>query len=295
VGVALAATASLGLVGAGAGTALSAPHATKGFVQTAKLKVVVSKKHFSVSGPTTFTAGSVALKATGEGPKGGAVLVASLHPGYTFKHLRKDLKKFAHSFGRQGPSKSGLRHFDNAVANTTQYGGLSLDKGQTEKGTVNLATAGTYYIWNDSGNVPKDPQTLTVVGAALHQKAATDATVKATGTERWRGDTDLPAKGTITFKNTSKGKMATPHFVVLDQVKQGTTRKDVLDFFQNGHGRPSFALPGEVGTDAISDGGSMTFTYKTPPGDYALMCFFPDLQTGIPHAFMGMVRIVHLS
>jgi hypothetical protein len=24
------------------------------------------------------------------------------------------------------------------------------------------------------------------------------------------------------------------------------------------------------------------------------MCFFPDPKTGDPHAFMGMVRIVHL-
>jgi hypothetical protein len=32
-----------------------------------------------------------------------------------------------------------------------------------------------------------------------------------------------------------------------------------------------------------------------PAGDYAEVCFFPDLETGMPHAFMGMVRIVHLS
>jgi hypothetical protein len=32
-----------------------------------------------------------------------------------------------------------------------------------------------------------------------------------------------------------------------------------------------------------------------PAGDYAEMCFFPDLKTGMPHAMMGMVRIVHLS
>jgi len=25
------------------------------------------------------------------------------------------------------------------------------------------------------------------------------------------------------------------------------------------------------------------------------MCFFPDLKTGMPHAAMGMVRIVHLK
>jgi hypothetical protein len=39
----------------------------------------------------------------------------------------------------------------------------------------------------------------------------------------------------------------------------------------------------------------MNFHIHLPPGTYAVMCFFPDPKTGDPHAFMGMVRIVHLK
>jgi len=293
MGIAVIAAASMGLVGAGAGTAVSAPHAQKGFTQTAKLKFVISDNGMKLSGPTSFNAGRVALTLTAKG-KGRQVEVASLAAGYTFKHLRSDLRKFGASFGPKGPSKAGLRHFNNAINNTTLWGGLSAAKGAKSRGTISLPTAGTYFAVNDGGNLPKDPRALTVYGSASHAKVTTDATIKAVNQKRWRGDTNLPAKGTIAFKNKTSGKAATPHFVVLNHVKTGTTRKQVLDSFQS-QNRPSFARNAEVDTDTLGAGQTMTLTYHLPPGDYALMCFFPDLKTGMPHALMGMVRIVHLS
>jgi hypothetical protein len=294
VGIAIVAAASMGLVGAGTGTAISAPHVHKGFVQTAKLKFVISDHGMKTTGPTTFPAGQVAIKLTAKG-KNRQVEVGSLADGYTFKHLRKDLTKFGQSFGKNGPTKAGLRHLQNVVDNVTFYGGLAANKGEKSRGTINLSKAGTYIAVNDGGRLPKDPVKLTAAGSALHAKSSTDATVKAVNGARWHGDKNLPAKGTITFKNKTHGKQATPHFIDMERVKKGTTRKDVLDFFQNGHGRPSFARPGSVSTDVVGAGQKMTWTYHTHPGDYALMCFFTDLKTGMPHAFMGMVRIVHLS
>jgi len=64
----------------------------------------------------------------------------------------------------------------------------------------------------------------------------------------------------------------------------------VCDRMRDEHGvRPN------VDTDVLSPGQSQTLTYTLPKGTYAEMCFFPDLKTGMPHAAMGMVRIVHLK
>jgi hypothetical protein len=296
VGVAIAGIASLGLVGAGSGVAISAPHAAKAYAATPKLKVLVSKHKFKVHGPTSFQAGTLALTAIGKGGAG-AVEVASLKAGYSYAKFQKDIAIFGASFGKQGPSKKGLRHFNRALDNSTEYGGLNPAKGQKLRGTVKLK-AGSYYLFNDSGNVPKDnPVILSVSGPKANRApVATSATVKATTAARWRGDTALPAQGSITFKNRSNGSHKSPHFVDLERVKKGTTRKDVLDFLQNGHGQPSFAVAGpHVDSDIVGPGHKMTLRYKLPAGTYALMCFFPDPMTGIPHAFMGMVRIVTLK
>jgi hypothetical protein len=40
-------------------------------------------------------------------------------------------------------------------------------------------------------------------------------------------------------------------------------------------------------------GHAMVLHTHIPAGEYALMCFFADPETGMPHAFMGMVKIVH--
>ena len=39
----------------------------------------------------------------------------------------------------------------------------------------------------------------------------------------------------------------------------------------------------------------MTVTYHLTKGEYVLLCFMPDPKTGMPHAFMGMIGIVHLT
>ena len=54
-------------------------------------------------------------------------------------------------------------------------------------------------------------------------------------------------------------------------------------------------LPGEQDSDIVSPGHAMALHLQLPAGHYALMCFFPDPQTGMPHAFMGMVRMVTLT
>ena len=39
----------------------------------------------------------------------------------------------------------------------------------------------------------------------------------------------------------------------------------------------------------------MTLDYKLPAGQYFMTCFFPDPKMkGMPHAFMGMTKMLHV-
>jgi len=291
VGFAAAAGAAVGLVGLGAGVAAGTPHVHAAKAKTPTLKVTISKQ-LKLVGPRKFHAGRVALSLKAVGGEREVEVVSFKH-GYTFKDLRADLLAFGESEGQNGPSKAGLRHLNHAVKHTNLYGGLDTVPGSPEKATFVLPKAGTYVLYNDSGNLPSQPKTLHVTGPAVKRaKPKSSATVIATSAKRFAGAKTLPAHGTITFKNTSTNS---PHFLDLLHVKQGTTRKQVLNYLQSGsQAQPPFALQGQAGTDVLGEGKSMTMTYKVPKGEYVELCFFPDLQTGMPHALMGMIRVVQL-
>jgi hypothetical protein len=289
VGLGIAATTAVALVGAGIGAAAGSTHAGSSVQPTPKLKVTITKHSLTLDGPKKFAPGRVdlVLKAVG-GDR--TVQIVKFKKGFTFKDLRADLLKFGEGQGPSGESKAGLKGLNEAVDHTTLYGGLDADSA-TESGTVVLSKPGTYVLYNDSGNLPTQAKMLTVTGpVAKRAPVHSTATVKATSAKRFSGSSVIPAHGTLTFKNVSTNS---PHMLVMFHVKPGTTRKDVIDYLTSGsQAPPPWGLPGGSNTDIISPGQSMTLNTHMPAGQYAELCFFPDLQTGMPHALMGMVRIV---
>jgi hypothetical protein len=230
---------------------------------------------------------TISLKAVGGERE---LAIARFKKGYSFAKLVRDETYFGTHTGSNGaPTKKAIKRLDHAIKVTTFAGGLDVQAGLTSTETL-VMTKGKYVVYNDGGNVPANPITVTVAGATHNTKAPkTSATVfMQKNQNRFGGSKVLPAKGTITVTNHN---IHSPHFLVLAHVKKGTTRKQVLQGLQS-NGPPSFALPGGTGTDALSMGQSQTLSYSTPKGSYVELCFFPDPKTGIPHAFMGMIRLV---
>lgn len=228
--------------------------------------------------------------------KGGdrEVAVVRFDRGYTFQDFRDDIRTFGSSFGQNGPSKKGLKALNHAIDNTTGYGGVFAPQGKFRHGTVLLDQEGRYCFYDDSHDVPRHPAFVTIGGSVGPQKLQQYAgTITAKTNRRFGGDNVLPARGNIRFKNNST---QSPHFLALNHVKEGTTKKDVLDYFQSGsEAPPPFARKGEAGVDALSYGQQQTFHVNLPPGQYVELCFFPDPDEGMPHAVMGMIRMVHLK
>jgi hypothetical protein len=252
------------------------------------LHATINKHGLKLKGDRSISASrvTVSLKAVGSERE---LAIARFKKGYSFKHLVRDEKYFfAHGGGSGKPTKKALARLHRAIKLSTFAGGLDVQPGQTARETL-VMTKGKYVIYNDS-NIPSQPQTVTVTGATHHTKAPkTSGTVfMKKNQNRFGGSKVLPAKGTITVVNKN---IHSPHFLVMLHVKKGTTRKQVEEGLQSPN-PPPFALPGGTGTDALSMGQSQTLSYSIPKGTYAQLCFFPDPVTGIPHAFMGMVRIV---
>jgi hypothetical protein len=294
VRVGLAAAAVTGLVASGMGAAEAVPVRPTATTSGTVLRVAITDDALYLDGPTTFPAGRVSLSLENARSKHDAsVEVFRLASGYHWKDLRSDVKIFGENlFGPHGNKKKGLKALNHAIDHITAYGGFVTRKGKSAHGTLLLPQTGTYALFDDSGNLPKRPHWLTVTSPVGPQTLPTaGGNVVAKTNRRFAGDRVLPANGTINFTNEST---ESPHFLELAHVKEGTTRKQIINSFQS-NGRPDFVLPGLFDIDALTLAQSMNFHVNLPAGEYAQMCFFPDPKTGMPHALMGMVRIVHLK
>jgi hypothetical protein len=133
-------------------------------------------------------------------------------------------------------------------------------------------------------------------GVAQDSDVGSRARVAAVDPDRFSAPRVLPHRGTLTFVNRSD----TIHFMDLTPVKDGTTDKDVSDAFAkpptDPNAQPAFFKAGPSGgADVLSPGGHLQLSYDLPRGTYVLLCFVADDVTGMPHALMGMHKVVVLK
>jgi hypothetical protein len=288
VSLSAVAIAAVGGTTTGAVAAPATVHVHAAAAATSTLHATINKNGLTLTGDRSIKASrvTVTLKA-----KGGEreLAIARFKKGYSFKALVRDEKYFfKHGGGDGQPTKKALARLHRAIRLSTFAGGIDGEAGSVSKETL-LMTKGKYIVYNDGGNLPDDPQTITVTGTKHNTKAPkTSGTVfMKKNQNRFGGSKVLPAKGTIEVINKN---VHSPHFLAMLHVKKGTTRKQFLEGLESQS--PTIFLPGSTGTDALSSGQSQTLKYSLPKGTYGQACFFPDPVTGIPHAFMGMVRIV---
>jgi hypothetical protein len=243
------------------------------------VKATLTKKTITLKGAKGLSPGRVELSVKGKG----IVEIAMFAKGYDAADFVKDVTAFG--------AKNDVKALKHALARTQILGGFS----GGGSGTIVLPKAGSYtpFSLGERGVVVGDP--FVVSGKARSTKAPkTDGTIIGTNGPAWAGSEHFPAKGSLLFKN--KRSTGVPHFIALQQVVEGTTTDQVLEFLQSGdEGAPPWGLPAGMETGSISPGHDMTVDYDLPPGQYVVMCFFPDPKMGgMPHALMGMLEMVHL-
>jgi hypothetical protein len=244
------------------------------------LTATLTKKTIRVKGADGLRAGRVHIEVTGRG----IVEFVTFKKGYDVADFTKDVNKFG--------AKNDTKALKRAIARSTIVGGFS----GGGSGTIVFPRPGAYTPFSLGERGIVTGKTLVVRGPARSSSTPrTDGRILAKRGPAWGGASTLPAEGRFLFKN--KRSAAMPHFVAMQQVAPGTTTDQVLEFLQSEDGPPPpWLMPGSFETGTLSPGRSLTADYDLPPGQYVVMCFFPDPDMGgMPHALMGMLRMVTLT
>ena len=106
----------------------------------------------------------------------------------------------------------------------------------------------------------------------------------------FRFSTPLTAGEHVIEVRTAEGQ---PHELVLIQLGPGKTLNDMLGWVAKPVGPP----PGRPigGTVGLSAGRMNKIPVNLTPGEYALICFFPDHNDGKPHFEHGMMKQITVS
>ena len=290
-------TAALTLVSVGAlislGAAPALADSPNGEIQQT-VHVVGNGSSVWIDHPTIWS-GSIRFVETSTNPQtqqggGSTISLFSLNHGVSVQKFQRDL---AAEFS--STPKVAARGTRQLVRDAYVVKGLAdLVPGWPEVVTENLAP-GTYYLMDLANQVlPAKLTTLTVRAATARIEQDSDLrsqlTVWATSADRFVAPNNWPHRGTYTFKNVSD----TLHMMQIVRVKPGTKDEDISEFFA-GTTKAVPLIPGPSGgNDVTSPGVSLQVSYNLPPGTYVLLCFVADDVTGMPHAFMGMHKVVVL-
>jgi hypothetical protein len=189
---------------------------------------------------------------------------------------------------------------------TYHAGGLTADPDSTSQGIFDLRP-GTYVVWSAGDQEASQPPVeLTVTGEAATPAAAEEPTAGATVTMFEYGfkvDGQL-MPGPQLLKVANVG--AQPHFMILIQPNEPVTKEQVsmlLEAEMAGTPTADAAAAAGVGSNpdewgfaefagTISTGASEWIATDLDPGTYVLVCFVPDIESGIPHAYLGMADVV---
>ncbi|HEY2299507.1 MAG TPA: hypothetical protein VGH43_17360 [Jatrophihabitans sp.] len=274
---AIALAATVAVVGSMASAVTAADAATAAPVPT--VVVHVSGKSVSLSTGHRLHAGRTIFKVvTGKGDH--TLQIARLRNGYTLAQAGSDLNK---AFG--GDVKA-VRRVDR---NIVFRGGA--EARPNKPGWFSVTLPPGQFVFTDQNS---NAVTMVKVFGKIPQRQTLPNRARITAYTYGFANTPatIPHKGWFLFTN----KADQPHFIEFNHVKQSTTNAQVRRFFKHGaQGRPSFGLPGSYGAGVLTQGQHAGQYIDLPPGKYLIACFWPDFRTGMPHAFMGMWKLVNLT
>jgi hypothetical protein len=218
--------------------------------------------------------------------------------GATVDDVVADLALGVQSSSRADNAEGARRLLNDAVliggAVTTPLSPISV--------TVALQP-GTYYFFDlNDFFVPFSPPRLHTLQAVGHFHWAHLPRVSAVITATMSGDdpvfvapTHLDANGTFLVIVTADEI----HEAVLRPVRAGITDDYISTYYDAvvaGTPRPQTPWTGrQFGLQAMSPGRIAFLHMDLPAGDYALICFVPSDESGLPHGYIGMHQVESLS
>lgn len=173
-------------------------------------------------------------------------------------------------------------------------GGASVGADGTGVSIIDLTpgewvVAGTYFsrppvVFTVTGEMPDDlPEPESTATFTLQEM-----TIAITG--------GAPVAGDNVLRIENRGDQ--PHFIEFVKVPDGTTAEEAEAWLEADEmGTPVADLEFEylATTPDQSSGVTQWVTVRFEPGTYEALCFVPDPETGMPHAFMGMHTLFEVA
>lgn len=226
------------------------------------------------------------------------ILPAELHPGRVQLNVRGAVgEELQIVEPRHRATKADLAR---DVAEIGEGKPLDLERDFVELGGaltgasfIQTLSPGTYYALDSNSPAVTTAQISTFTVHGSRQDAPLPkitGSVTAIKEMTW---SDRPASigpaGYLNFTNASTDT----HFVVLSQLRKGTTLAEVNAELKSTTTPAASVFTGtEIDSGILSPGRRELLSYALPKGVYAVLCFWPDDETGIPHSLMGMVRLI---
>jgi hypothetical protein len=240
--------------------------------------VTFHAKDFAFDGPDQIPAGMTTFKLVNDGPNFHHLVIVRLDSGKTVADFGEAMKK-------QGP----LPAWAPIIG-----GPNGPDPTKESNATLDLQP-GNYVLLcfvDIPDHVPHAAKgmvkPLTVTAATGASAAAPAADLNVTLNE-YAFQTSAPiTAGAHTIKVTNAG--AQDHEVELVKLAPGKKVDDLMKWMSSP--KPEGPPPGSgIGGAIVGRGaGPVTFKADFTPGDYAFLCFIPDIKDGKPHLMKGMVQ-----
>lgn len=260
------------------GVAVAQASATPVAAGPATITVHMTTQKIRVS-QSSVHAGTIRFRAISDDGRFHQLQIARLRGKYTLQQANSDLNK-----AFRGNVKA-VRRVDHGVA---FRGGAPAHKSGYPGTVVVRLTAGHYYLIDQVGN---GLTSLTVRGKAGKQPVIPHDGEIIANSYGFQA-THLPASGLIKMRNVSDQ----PHFVQMERVKDSTTGRTIRRYIKHpSNGKPSWALNAGTDSSVISPYRMEVLHYRLPAGKYLIACFWPDDDTGMPHFFMGMWKLVRIG
>ena len=264
-------------------TASATDHTAKAVGRHVSVKISTSR---TITMPRVLRPG--VHRITIHSKKRSSLQIVRTRKGYTGKQLASD--------SNAAMGKGNISALKRMEKNTVFISGVATFPGMS--GTMLTRLARGKYIAVDSNTrkmTAKKMRHFTVSGNRLTGKAPKVPTIKALHAVDFSGrPASIPRYGLLGFANKSTDN----HFVEVALLKKGKTIDDLAAWVEAAKqgedtGPPLLNEAHAVESGIVSPGHRMSFAYHLPPGDYAVLCWWPDADMGgMPHVFMGMYRSI---
>ncbi|SEM42429.1 hypothetical protein [Streptacidiphilus jiangxiensis] len=284
-------TAAVALVGPALVAGPVAQAATPDKPHGRTVTVDMTNKGFTL--PREVRAGFVTFEVSTKDANGHDLQGVRLHKGVTQAQLIADIR-----LAVSPDPKTAAKGIRQVQRDATLVGGAAVEPSTVVDDTIPLC-AGTYWFF-DFGQffVPNAPppvfHRLDVKGPFRDWLPKVDGEIDQVDTKagpRFVSPDKLMDGGTYLVRN----KAPEIHELMFQRVKPGTTNRDLTVFLTTGKGQNPFAEAVSRGLAAQSPGRFQLLSFHPKKGSYALLCFIPDDKSGIPHAFLGMHKVVKLT